>query len=84
MFIYYRRGESPEKHRVRTLLVPSNDVHAYLQKKSFRIPHLSLSDAVHLGRVVPLSCQHLGVRVVAKVLHTWVVDHGRLHREAAT
>lgn len=37
---------------------------------------LSLSDTMHLGRIVLFSCEHLGVRVVPEVLHTWVVDHG--------
>lgn len=41
---------------------------------------LSLSDAMHLGRIVLFSCEHLGVRVVPEVLHTWVVDHGRLEQ----
>ena len=41
---------------------------------------LSLSDAMHLRRIVLFSCEHLGVRVVPEVLHTWVVDHGRLEQ----
>lgn len=39
---------------------------------------LSLSNSMHLGRVVMLSGQHLVVGVIPEVLHPWVVNHGRL------
>lgn len=41
----------------------------------------SLSDAVHLGRVVLLPSQHLGVRVIPEVLHARILNHGRLRKD---
>lgn len=38
----------------------------------------SLSDLVHLGRIVLFSSENFGVRIVPEVPHTWVMDHRRL------
>lgn len=35
----------------------------------------SLSDLVHLGRIVLFFSENFGIRIVPEVLHTWVMDH---------